>query len=434
MSGAVFKVLPSIAMRSVRILRNIDQGSRFLAVRITSAMMVSAHSSLPRYSMTEIEQFSEPDGEPLLGLFNSTSYDPDGVGLALSGGGYKAAAFHLGALIRLNELGWLPRLSRIASVSGGSIAAGFLGLIWKDLTFDADGVAGNFKAVFVEPLGEFLTEVNLDIPQGLLGLLLPFRSAADGVAKAYDRHLFKGATLQALPAEGHGPRFVILATNYDLNSLWRFSRPYAADYRVGMIDNPVLPLSRIVAASSAFPPFFCPIEIDFDGQTVKPVAGADRNEGDFLKRALLADGGIYDNMGLEPIWKRYGTLLVSNAGGAFDEEHRPTDWFNLLLRVINMIHRQAENNRQRALMMLAKTGERKIAYWPLRNTAGAYPRPSPAQPSPEDIKGAQDEGVRLWSLGSKAYARLVNHGYSLCDSAMGSYLDPGTPPPAILPL
>ncbi|MDF0490016.1 patatin-like phospholipase family protein [Sphingomonas sp. H39-1-10] len=384
--------------------------------------------------MAEIEQFSEPDGEHLLGLFDSVSYDADGVGLALSGGGYKAAAYHLGALIRLNELGWLPKLSRVSSVSGGSIAAGFLGLVWRKLIFAADGVATNFDTVFVEPLGTFLTEVNLDIPQGLLGLLLPFRSAADGVAKGYDRHLFKDATLQDLPADGEGPRFVILATNYELNSLWRFARPYAADHRVGMIDNPVLPLSRIVAASSAFPPFFCPIEVDFAGQTVKPVAGADRNEGDFLKRAILADGGIYDNMGLEPIWKRYGTLLVSNAGGAFDEEHHPTDWFNLLLRVINMIHRQAENNRQRALMMLTKTGQRKIAYWPLRNTGSVYPRPSPAQPSPEDVTRAQEEGVRLWSLGARAYARLVNHGYSLCDSAMGSYLGSGTPPPATLPL
>ena len=385
--------------------------------------------------MAGIEQFLEPDGEHLSGLFNSPSYDPDGVGLALSGGGYKAAAYHLGALIRLNELGWLPRLSRVASVSGGSIAAGFLGTVWKRFTFDADGVASNFTQVFAEPLGDFLTEVNLDVPQGLLGLLLPFRSAADGVAKGYDRHLFKGATLQDLPAEGSGPRFVILASNYELNSLWRFSRPYAADYRVGMIDDPVLPLSRVVAASSAFPPFFCPIEIDFGGQTVKPTPGADRNEGEFLKRAVLADGGVYDNLGLEPVWKRYGTLLVSNAGGAFDEDHHPNDWFNLLLRIINMIHRQAENNRQRVLMMLAKTGERRIAYWPLRDAADRFPDPSPARPSNEDVKRAQGESVRLWSLGTKAYARLVNHGYSLCDSAMRSYLDPGTPTrPAKLPL
>lgn len=382
------------------------------------------------------DQFATAEDGDVRDLFNSPEYEPDGIGLALSGGGYKAAAYHVGALIRLNELGYLPRLSRVTSVSGGSITAGFLGLHWNKLAFGADGVAGNFDAVIVQPLHAFLTEVNLDVTQGVLGLLLPFRSGADGVAAGYARHLFKNATLQDLPEEkaGVAPRFVLLATNYELNSLWRFARPYAADYRVGRIDNPTLPLARIVAASSAFPPFFCPIEIDMRDQAWTPLPGADRHAGRFLERALLADGGIYDNMGLEPIWKRYGTLLVSNAGGHFDEESHPTDWFNLLLRVVNMIHRQAENNRQRPLMLLARMGERKVAYWPLRNSAANYPTPSPALPSAADVADAQDESVRLWSLGLRAFARLANHGYSLCDSAIASYLaPPPRPHPATLP-
>ena len=374
------------------------------------------------------DSLTAPDDHDIEGLFNSPKYQKDGVGLALSGGGYKAAAYHLGGLIRLNELGWLNRINRISSVSGGSIAAGYLGLHWKDLTFDGAGVASNFNAVIVEPLRDFLTEVSLDVSQGLLGLLLPFRSAADGVAKGYDKHLFKGKTLQDLPAEGKGPRFVLLATNYELNSLWRFARPYAADYRVGRIDNPTFTLARVVAASSAFPPFFCPLELDLKGQTVVKTPGADRNAGRFLKRALLADGGIYDNMGLEPIWKRYHTLLVSNSGSAFEEEKHPEDWARLMLRIIGMMHRQAENNRQRPLMLLAKLGERRVAYWPLRNRNTNYPKPSPVIPSADDIARAQDEDVRLKSLGPKAFARVVNHGYAMCDSATRSHLDLGGAP------
>jgi NTE family protein len=374
------------------------------------------------------DQFDNDADREIEDLFNSPDYDPDGIGFALSGGGYKAAAYHLGSLIRLNELGFLPQLSRIASVSGGSITAGFLGLRWRQFAFDASGVAANFDTAFVAPLRDFLTEVNLDVPQGLLGLLLPFRSAADGVANGYDRHLFEGATLQDLPddVKGRAPRFEILATNYELNSLWRFGKPYAADYRVGRIDHPKLPLARVVAASSAFPPFFCPLELDLSGETVVATPGADRNGGDFLKRAILADGGVYDNMGLEPIVKRYGTLLVSNAGSIFDEASHPNNWFSMLLRIIDMIHRQAENNRQRPLMLLARAGKRKIAYWPLRNDNNNYPHPSSAIPPMADIKAAQAEDVRLWSLGNKAFARLANHGYSLCDSAIGSYL--GAPP------
>jgi NTE family protein len=47
----------------------------------------------------------------------------DSLALCLSGGGYRAMVFHLGALIRLNELGLLPRLKRVSSVSGGSITS-----------------------------------------------------------------------------------------------------------------------------------------------------------------------------------------------------------------------------------------------------------------------------------------------------------------------
>jgi len=49
-----------------------------------------------------------------------------GIALCLSGGGYRAILFHLGALRRLNELNILSKVSTISSVSGGSILAGFL--------------------------------------------------------------------------------------------------------------------------------------------------------------------------------------------------------------------------------------------------------------------------------------------------------------------
>lgn len=375
------------------------------------------------------DEFRTQDDEGLVEIFNSPSYDEHGIGLALSGGGYKAAAYHLGGLIRLNEVELLRKIDRIASVSGGSIAAGFLGLKWGELDFSGGDSARNFDEVFAAPLREFLTEANLDVVEGVLGLVLPFRSGAGGVIKGYRKWLFGDATLQDLPAPGEGPSFFILSTNYELNSLWRFSRAYAADYRVGMIDDPVLPLASVVAASSAFPPFFCPVTINFDGQVPRATPGADCNYGDYLERALLADGGIYDNMGLEPIWKRFGTLLVSNAGSDTEEGASPEDWFRLLLRINGMIHRQAENNRQRMLMMLAKTNQRRIAYWPLRNDGSNYPVKSPVQLAPREIRDAQDESVRLWSLGNRAFARLANQGYGMCDAALRSYLGTGVPVP-----
>ena len=76
----------------------------------------------------------------------------EGTALCLSGGGYRAMLFHLGALWRLNQLGYLKKLARVSSVSGGSITAGVLGFKWNRLSFDGKGVAGNFDAEVVQPI------------------------------------------------------------------------------------------------------------------------------------------------------------------------------------------------------------------------------------------------------------------------------------------
>lgn len=56
-----------------------------------------------------------------------------GIGLCLSGGGYRAMMFHVGVLWRRYETGVLKTIQRISSVSGGSITAGVLGARWSDL-------------------------------------------------------------------------------------------------------------------------------------------------------------------------------------------------------------------------------------------------------------------------------------------------------------
>ena len=133
----------------------------------------------------------------------------EGIALCLSGGGYRAMLFHVGSLWRLNELGYLPKLARISSVSGGSITAGLLGLKWSQLGFGANGVAANFDAQVVQPLralaGKTIDEVSI-----IGGILTP-GTIAEKVAEAYRKHLYGNATLQDLPTDP--PRFVINAAS-----------------------------------------------------------------------------------------------------------------------------------------------------------------------------------------------------------------------------
>ena len=123
----------------------------------------------------------------------------DGVGLCLSGGGYRAMLFHTGLLIRLNEAAILPTIDRVSAVSGGSIAAGVLAANWENLVVDG-GVARNFDELVVNPLRR-VANSRIDVGAVLSGIALPFVSISDRVGKKLDNMLFHGVTLQDLPDE-----------------------------------------------------------------------------------------------------------------------------------------------------------------------------------------------------------------------------------------
>src|ERR1700688_3197597 len=101
---------------------------------------------------------------------DSAAGTEEGVALALSGGGYRAMMFHVGALYRLNEVGLLGKLTRISSVSGGSITAAYLGLRWADLQFQ-DGTAAKF-GLFVDNI-RAMAETTVDVGAIIGGILLP---------------------------------------------------------------------------------------------------------------------------------------------------------------------------------------------------------------------------------------------------------------------
>jgi predicted acylesterase/phospholipase RssA len=112
------------------------------------------------------------------------------LGLGLSGGGYRATLFNLGALIRLNEFGLMGKIKRITSVSGGSITNGCLAMRWNDLQFNDDGVIERFKENIVEPLWDFCSK-SLDAGAIIWGTLDPFHRVSDKITAAYNKVLFK---------------------------------------------------------------------------------------------------------------------------------------------------------------------------------------------------------------------------------------------------
>lgn len=167
------------------------------------------------------------------------------VGLALSGGGYRATLFHLGALWRLNQLGWLGRLDRISTVSGGSLMAGILATHWDEMGLDPDsGKAANFETQVVKPTLRF-TDRPIDAFVIALGLV-PFVNPATVMDWILHFTLARRRRLAKVPAV---PRFVFNSANLATGVTWRFSPQYMGDSRIGVVCAPDLRLADVMLRS-----------------------------------------------------------------------------------------------------------------------------------------------------------------------------------------
>jgi NTE family protein len=353
-----------------------------------------------------------------------------GVALCLSGGGYRAMLFHVGAIWRLNELCYLPKLDRVSSVSGGSITAGALGMNWSRLQFDDDGVAGNLDEQFVKPIRNIASKT-IDLGAVIRGILLP-GTIADRVAGAYRKHIFGQTSLQELPDR---PRFVINATNIQTGSLWRFSKPYMADYQVGMVRNPEVELAVAVAASSAFPPILSPVQLHLDPASFDPAERGPLHVPPYTTDVVLADGGVYDNLGLETAWKRYTTILVSDGGGKMGPQPKPKhDWARHAYRTLGIIDTQVRNLRKRQVVGGYLNGDRQGTYWGIRSHIGDYGPPAGSLPCPDAsaLRLAQT-ATRLKEMDGALQERLINWGYAICDAGMRRWVEPDAPAPTDFP-
>ena len=356
-----------------------------------------------------------------------------GIALCLSGGGYRAMIFHLGALWRMNQLGFVKKLSRVSSVSGGSITAGVLALAWKNLKFNENDVAGNFEELVVNPLRRF---ANNTIDQGSIikGILFPRQSISDEVAQAYRDHLYGNATLRDLPADNEGPRFVINATNVQSKVLWRFSRPYMGDYRVGLVLNPTTSLAVAVAASSAFPPVLSPAELKLKPTDFDPNTPAVLKDKAYRTNVVLTDGGVYDNLGLETAWKSYETILVSDGGGGTDDEPDPDrDPLRHSYRILSLIDNQVRSLRKRQVVDSYKQKLRKGTYWGIRTDIANYELPNAMNaPFSQTIKLA-NVATRLKALNPTLQEQLINWGYAVADAALRKHVNEALPAPVGFP-
>jgi predicted acylesterase/phospholipase RssA len=224
------------------------------------------------------------------------------IGLAFSGGGFRASLYHLGLIRFLRDAGQLSQVTHITSVSGGSILSAHLVLNWDRY----NGSASEFDAA----AGEFLSFVRLDVrnritrrfplmaplrlPRRLLGLSNRELTRTGLLESHYRDHLLGDVSLFQLPER---PQLHILATNlsegclcsFNRNGLLMMRRQPGHTFRIDRVQIGLATVAMAVTASSAYPGFFPPIEL-----TSTDVGAV----GDQFGRQAYTDGGIFDNLGV----------------------------------------------------------------------------------------------------------------------------------------
>ncbi len=353
---------------------------------------------------------------------------PNSIGLALSGGGFRATLFHLGAIRRLHELGILPKLTTISSVSGGSILNGFLA---SRLANSLSRGISDFSSEVAGPVRQFCS---LDIRRWpALERLVPGLDNSLQLAHQYDEHLTEGKLLKDIPDT---PNHMFCCTDLAYGVNWTFTKQRCGDYQVGYMSPPDdWKLSTAIAASSCFPPVFKPMSLNLDPKKLqggKATAGPVRDQ--CIRGMTFTDGGVYDNLALEPIWKNHEIVLSSDGGALFPlGADNGFKWE--IGRFISIPETQALAVRKRWLIASFLTNKLAGTYWGIGGVPSEYgvKQGYSAKLAKEYIAAIRTD---LDSFSEAEGSVLENHGYWLADAAIKTHVSrlyPSDAPPVKVP-
>ncbi|MHC4176590.1 MAG: patatin-like phospholipase family protein [Planctomycetota bacterium] len=358
-----------------------------------------------------------------------------GISLCLSGGGYRAAIYHLGALRWLNQCGVLPRLNRVSCVSGGSIVGAHLAYRFRKAWPTQPLSDDDWETQVVEP---FWNVVNHDVRTWpvLVRLLFCWNwfrswSTVEALREQYVKHVFEGTDVPLSRVKGL-PEFVFCATDMVFGVNWEATWQHVGNYEAGhatpVPDN--WTMARAVAASSCFPPVFPPAKSYLDAADLKRGKyGRKRHEKkDRAKRVnaiRLTDGGVYDNLGLQPVMLDK-KVLVSDGGGSMSFAMLNVPW-RRLARYPALLQNGIGKLRKSWLMRDYRLKVKEGTYWGIgdgSSLGGVFP--------------SYQQATRIGSIRTDLnrftraeFEVLQNHGYLAAaekTSAKCPHLLQGAPP------
>lgn len=384
------------------------------------------------------------------------------IGLALSGGGSRAVAFHLGTLRALEDLQLLDDVQVISGVSGGSLMTGLVG--YTDATFkDIDANAVRFLRrglvwplfkKFLDPrrgLQMFAAFVLATLPTLLMEffvlMLRKLSAVLPGMAKInamstnwhwpvprwYSRtHVMADAIAdivgrQYCDAPTRQKKAIVFnACELRTGTAFRMSNEKFGSWRFGCAPAKELRVADAIAASAAYPPFLPPLNwklnLDREGQI-------------HMSRLIVTDGGVFENLGvsvMEPgrdskysvVAYKPEIVIASDAGaGQFSGAKYPTSWPSRMVQATSAIMRKVQDATKQRLHKYAENGDLerfvyaslgqadervflKPANWVDRESVVDYPT---------DFSAMSDEAIARLSARGEAITRALVTQYLLSD-------------------
>ena len=293
------------------------------------------------------------------------------VGLALSGGGFRASLYHIGVLAKLAELDVLRHVEVLSCVSGGSILGAYYYLELRQLLqTKADGeitrqdyidLVKRIEKGFLEGVQENVRmRVLAEFRTNLKMIFFPRYSRTQRIGELYEERIYSKVKdgeedaerwltdLFIVPAkeEDFHPRrdnwrrnhkvpiLILNATTLNTGHNWQFTASWMGEppttvdpdidsnyrlrrmyYREAPEPHKRMRLGTAVGASSCVPGLFEPIEL----------SGLYEHGGGSEIAVRLIDGGVHDNQGVVGLIEQdCDVMLVSDASGQMETDDDPS--------------------------------------------------------------------------------------------------------------
>ncbi len=348
------------------------------------------------------------------------------IGLALSGGGSRAIAFHLGCLRALHDFGVLDRVRVVSGVSGGSVMTGLWAYSSDEFTaFDARVQELLRRGLFWDIVRRALISVRA--PQILASTLVAAShlgprsvSRTDALRDVLAKHVCGECPMDG--SRRNDVDVVINACDLRTGSAFRFGSRESGTWQLGTIPDNQVDLATAIAASAAFPPLVPALD-----RTWK----LERNGTCLDRRIILTDGGVFDNLGttcLEPGRDpRFSTnvynvdyIIACDAGQGLLGPKTPLFWPSRMKRSFEATLRKVQDGGRSRLHRAVDSGELRGFLHPyLGQQYGALVDP-PAGLIPRE--SVVDYPTNFSAMPADDLARLSKRGEQLTRLAMQTYL------------